>query len=69
MLSFSASEFSTYSLVYKPYVAPAATVSAGILDNVPKTGDSSALLNWTMLVLCSASVLAGVAVFDRQRAR
>lgn len=68
VLTFQASEFSTYALAYKVQ-APAATASAGVLDNVPKTGDSSVLSGWTMLVLCCAAMLAAVAVFDKKRAR
>lgn len=69
VLSFSASEFSTYALVYKPYTAPAAAASAGTLDNVPKTGDSSAILGWSLMILCGAAMLTGVAIIDRKRAR
>lgn len=71
-LTFPASEFSTYSLVYTPYVAPAAAPASSntyVLDNVPKTGEGSALMNWTLLVLCSAAMLAAVAILDKKRAR
>lgn len=68
VLRFPANEFSTYALAYKVQ-APAATTSAGVLDNVPKTGDETGLVGWTMLVLCSAAMLAAVAVFDKKRAR
>ena len=43
--------------------------TVGTLDYVPKTGDSTHLLGWTMMVLCSAAMLAGVALFDKKRAR
>lgn len=65
VLSFQAAGFSPYALAY----TQTTRTSAGVLDNVPKTGDSSALLNWTLLVLCSAAMLAGVAILDRKRAR
>lgn len=71
-LTFPASEFSTYSLVYTPYVAPAAAPASSntyVLDNVPKTGEGSALMNWTLLVLCSAAMLATIAILDKKRAR
>ena len=43
--------------------------SSGTLDNVPKTGDNSALFGWMLLSLCSAATLAAVAVYDKKRAR
>jgi len=64
-LSFSASEFSTYALAYKV----STTNNDEVLDNVPKTGVGSALRNWTLLIACSAAMLAGVAIYDRKRAR
>ena len=43
--------------------------SSGTLDSVPKTGDTSGLAMWTLLILCSTAMLAGVAVCDKRRAR
>ena len=43
--------------------------SSGTLDGVPKTGDTSGLAMWTLLILCSTAMLAGVAVCDKRRAR
>ena len=43
--------------------------SSGTLDSVPKTGDTSGLAMWTLLILCSTTMLAGVAVCDKRRAR
>ena len=68
-LSFTGYEFSPYAVVYSTTAASATTTSAGTLDNVPKTGESAALLSWTLLVLCSTAMLAAVAVFDKKRAR
>ena len=70
-LAFNANEFSVYSLVYKTGTAEETTpnTTSGTLDNVPKTGGSSALLTWTVLGLCSTAMLAGVAVYDKKRAR
>lgn len=60
ILSFKASKFSTYALAYKP---------AGTLDKVVKSGDIAGINDMTMLLLCCAVVLAGVAVYDKKRAR
>jgi hypothetical protein len=43
--------------------------SSGTLDSVPKTGETSGLAMWTLLILCSTTMLAGVAVCDKRRAR
>ena len=68
-LTFQANEFSTYALAYKLKTSTSTSSSAGTLDNVPKTGGSDPLMGWTMLVLCSAAALAGMALFDKKRAR
>ena len=59
-LTFNASEFSTYTLVNK---------TVGTLDTVHKTGDATGLGGWMALVMCSILMLAGVAVYDKKRAK
>lgn len=65
-LTFTTDRFSTYAIVYTPNATAASTY---VLDNVPKTGDSSALPGWMLMILCSAAMLTGVAVIDKKRAR
>lgn len=56
----------TITAVWKDKVSAAST---GVLDNVPKTGDSAPLMGYSLLVLCSAAMLAAVAFFDKKRVR
>ena len=59
-LTFKASKFSTYSLVY---------TEKGTLDKVVKSGDISGFEAMPLLLLCCAVALAGVAVYDKKRTR
>lgn len=68
-LRFKAGSFSPYALAYKPQTTAAASTSGYVLDNVPKTGDSNPLMGYSLLVLCSAAMLAAVAILDKKRAR
>ena len=43
--------------------------SSGKLDNSPKAGDISGLNMMTMVILFSAAALAGIAIYDKKRAR
>lgn len=62
-LTFQANKFSTYALVVKEK-AP-----TGTLDKVVKSGDISGFNGMSMLLLCCAVALAGVAVYDKKRTK
>lgn len=62
-LTFQANKFSTYALVVKE------KTPTGTLDKVVKSGDISGFNGMSMLLLCCAVALAGVAVYDKKRTK
>lgn len=73
VLSFEADSFSTYALAYtqpsRGSTGAGTGSSAGTLDKLPRAGDASGLVYWTLLVAGSSVMLAAAVICDRKRAK
>ena len=56
-LTFNADEFSTYALVYTTH------------RSAPQTGDSAQPYAWMLMLVCSAALMACMAIFEKKKVR